>query len=122
MALHVVARSTSLPTSCPEEQRAEEARAVCLAAGQRLACSLGVLFHLPRNRPCWLERNPTLKGTRRDPCPGPLGCPPLKVLGLDCRWNRLISECPEGAGSSLLNRQSSCGRPLCGHHETQVGV
>lgn len=31
------------------------------------------LFHLPRNRPCWLERNPTLKETRRDPCPGPLG-------------------------------------------------
>lgn len=40
MALHVVARSTSLPTSCPEKRGLREARAVA-AAGQCLACSLG---------------------------------------------------------------------------------
>lgn len=104
VALPAVARS-AIP---PHVQRSRGLRRPLVVLGSRMAseAAASVLpFHSPASRLCWLERNPTLKGTRRDPCPGPLGWPPMKVLGPGCRWKGLIFECPEDAGSAPLYRE-----------------
>lgn len=119
------------PTSSGQVQGAEEApgsltqsqvrgrgwQQDCLSYSPRAWVSP---FQSAGNRPCWLERNPFLKGIRRDLCLGPLGWPPRKVLGPDCRWDGIISELRVTAGSSLLNRQAAVGDLHMATHKTQV--
>jgi hypothetical protein len=60
---------------------------------------------------CWLERNPTLKGTRRDYCAWGLWVwLATSVLEPDCTWDG-ITECPEDADFFFYSISRCCGRP-----------
>lgn len=120
---HVVVKSP-IPPHFSRSRRLRRPRLPDAVPGQGLQLVAGLspepLFHPSGNRLCWLERNPTLKGIRRDLHLGPLGWPPRKVLGPVYRWDRIIFECPVGAGSSPLHRQAAVGGLRVATPETQV--